>query len=172
MSARSALKTPDTTAERRNIGLVVFLGCLLLSGCVPTHASVCPDIRPVTDLFAVYEVVAIEKYRGGLTSQIQAEAFVGREIEMSADLFRMVETTITQPRYQIRCHTVPAEGEVSTDRWSNFYGYKIDRRHVEVLDVFGIDDTNPEYRFEVISHWELWRLHDGWLYRLRPRAGE
>jgi hypothetical protein len=156
-----------TVRDRFNRKLGLLLGCLLLSGCMSTHTSVCPHICPVTELFAVYEVVAIEKYRGGLTTQIQAEALVDKEVNISADLFRMADATITQPSYQIRCHSTPNEGEVSTDRWSNFYGYKIDRRHIEVLDVFGNDETYPEYRFEVISDRELWWLHDGWLYRLR-----
>jgi hypothetical protein len=169
MSANSAPNILDTNVARLTTGLIVLLASFLLSGCMSTHASACPQIRPLTDLFAVYEVVAVEKYRGGFTSQTQAESLIGTQVEISMALFRMVDETITQPRYQIRCHTVPAEGEVSTDRWSTFYGYGIDRHHVEVLDVSRNEGAYPEYLFEVISPQELWRLHDGWLYRLHPR---
>jgi hypothetical protein len=171
MSANSAPNILDTTSGRLNTGLIALLASFLLSGCMPTHASACPQIHPVTGLFAVYEVVAIEKYRGGLTSQIQAESLVGTEVEISTELFRMADVTITQPRYQIRCHTVLAEGEVSTDRWSDFYGYGMDRHYVEVLEVSENEGASLEYLFEVISPQELWRLHDGWLYRLHSRIG-
>jgi hypothetical protein len=152
-------------------GRVALLGLLALTGgCMSARANVCPDLRQVADLYAVYEVVAVEKYRGGLTSRVEAAAFVGQEVELSVELFRLGETTITQPRYEIRCHPVPVEGEVTTDRWSSFYGYGIERRHIEVLDVYATTETHPDYRFEVIGPRELWRLYDGWLYRLHARG--
>jgi hypothetical protein len=169
MSVSSASNIFDTNFARLTAELFVLVVSILLSGCMSTPASACPQIRPLSDLFAVYEVVAVEKYRGGLTSQTQAESLVGTEVEISMALFRMVDETITQPGYQIRCHTVPAEGEVSTDRWSNFYGYGMDRQYVEVLEVSENEGASLEYLFEVISPQELWRLHDGWLYRLRSR---
>ena len=171
MSANNAPNILDTNARRLTKGLIVLLASFLLSGCISTHASACPQIRPLTELFAVYEVFAVEKYRGGLTSQSQAESLVSTEVEISMALFSMVDETIAQPRYQIRCHTVPAEGEVSTDRWGNFYGYGVDRDYVEVLEVSRDEGAYPEHLFEVISPSELWRLHDGWLYRLRPLPG-
>ena len=171
MSASSEPNILNTTARRLTTGLIVLFAGFLLSSCMSTHASTCPQIRPLTDLFAVYKVVAVEKYRGGLTSQTQAESLVGTEVEISMALFRIVDETITQPKYQIRCHTVPAEGEASTDRWSNFYGYGIVRHHIEVLDVSGNEGAYPEYLFEVISPQELWWLLDGWLYRLRSPLG-
>jgi hypothetical protein len=169
MSVSSSPNILNTSFARLTTGLILLVVSLLLSGCMSTPASACPQIRPLSDLFAVYKVVAVEKYRGGLTSQTQAESLVGTEVEISMALFSMVDETITQPGYQIRCHTVPAEGEVSIDRWSDFYGYGMDRHYVEVLNVSGIEEDSLEYLFEVISPQELWRLHDGWLYRLRSR---
>ena len=174
MSAgRIALKFIDRSERALLLRRVALLWLfLLIGGCTSVHADVCPDLRPVADLYAVYEVVAVEKYRGGLTSREQAAAFVGREVELSAVLFRLGETTITPPWYEIRCHPVPREGEVTTDRWSNFYGHGTERRHIEVLDVFAADETYPGYRFEVIGPRELWRLYDGWLYRLHARVAD
>ena len=157
----------------QSLGYVALLGfSALIGGCMSAHANVCPDLRPVADLYAVYEFVAVEKYRGGLTSRVQAEASVGREVDLSEEFFRLGDTTITRPRYEIRCHPAPVEGEVTTDRWSSFYGYGTERRYVEVLEVFAADETHPGYRFEVIGPLELWRLYDGWLYRLHARVAD
>jgi len=152
-------------------GRVALLGLLALAGgCISAPAIVCPDLRQADDLYAVYEAVAVEKYRGGLTTRVEAAAFVGQEVQLSAELFRLGDTTITQPRYEIHCYRVPSEGEVSTDRWSSFFGYGVERRPIEVLEVYAPTDTHPQYRCEVVGPGELWRLYDGWLYRPRKQV--
>jgi hypothetical protein len=174
MSAgRSATELIDKAEVARSFRNFALLGLLILvSSCVSARPNVCPDIRGVTDLYAMYDIVAVEKYRGGLTSRDQAEALSSREVELSAEQIRMGETTISQPRYEIRCHPAPVEGEVTTDRWSSFYGYGTERPYIEVLDVFAANDMHPSFRFEVIGPQELWRLYDGWLYRLHARVAD
>ena len=168
MSAGRFPSTIGCQSERlQQLKYLAIVGVLaLVAGCGSAGAKRCPELRPIADLYAVYEVVDVEKYRGGLTTQEQAEALVGQEIELDAQRFSLGETTIEEPQYRLQCHPSPVEGEVSAGRWSNFYGYGIERQHVEVLEVIATHETEASYQLEVIGPRELWWLYDGWLYRM------
>ena len=144
----------------------------LPGGYASASNNLCADHHGLTEFYSLFEVAGVEKYRGGLTSRADAEAVIGQEMELSQGTFRLGHVTIEQPRYETRCHPLPEEGEVTRERGSVFYGYGTERRQIEILSVFAPNQTHPAYRFEVISPMELWRLYDGWLYRLHRRGAE
>jgi len=140
----------------------------LTGGCTTATADGCPQIRPVDDVFATYVYSSAERYRGGLTTEAQANAAIGETVTVSSDTFRLGDTEIEHPRYEIQCHPARLdEGEVPVDRWSVFYGRGMERDYVEVLSVFAGGETYPEFTFEIIDSQTLWRLYDGWLYVLK-----
>ena len=97
--------------------LAVLVLPFLAGSCTTATAVGCPEIRPVADVFATYVYVGVERYRGGLTTEAQANAMIGQSIDVSADVFRLGDTEIPQPRYEIECHPArPEEGEVPVDR--------------------------------------------------------
>ena len=171
MSAGRAfhIHEPANGWNRRWVGAIALLMAAPLAGCMTAAAPLCSDTRTIAQLQSHYEIVSVEKFRGGLTSREDAERGVGLEVAVLADLFRLGEVVIDRPVYNLHCYPVPTtEGEVDPHRWSNFYGFKTDRRFIEVLAVYESESSErPNYRFEVIGADELWRMFDGWLFRLR-----
>ena len=154
-------------------GHILLVWLLALPGGYASASNKpCTDLHGLAEFYSLFEVVSVEKYRGGLTSRTDAEAAIGQEMELSPGIFRLGHVTIEQPQYETHCHPKPAEGEVTQERGSVFYGYGIERRQIEIISVFVPKETHPAYRFELISRKELWRLYDGWLYRLQRREPE
>lgn len=154
--------------HRRSLRAPALLVALLHAGASASGQPVCSDTWTIEQLQGRYEIVGVEKFRGGLTSREEAERGIGLHVAVLADRFRLGDDAIDRPAYELACHPVAtAEGEIDPDRWSNFYGFRTDRRVIEVLEVHDPGGSdNPRYRFEVIGAGELWRTYDGWLFRL------
>ncbi len=155
--------------KRRGVGAVVGLAALLIGSRAASGTPACPGVSSFDELQSRYEIVKVEKFRGGLTSREVAEADIGLEVVILPSHFRFGDVIIERPAYERLCYPVPAgEGEVDPHRWSNFYGFRTERRFIEVLAVHEPDSSHgPRYRFEVIAPDELWRTYDGWLFTLR-----
>ena len=128
------------------------------------------------ELMGRYAVSSAEKYRGGLTTPVQAEARVGGEVVLTAEVFSIDGRESPQPRYSIECLEVShAEGEVPTGRermLGTFHGYGTERAVVWELTVETGDSGALLAAFEVVPSGdgvELWRLYDGWIYVLAAR---
>lgn len=134
----------------------------------------CADApAPAIDALAGnYVVRSAARYRGGLTSDGQAQAQVGHEVTLTPDAFRIGDTTSPSPRYAIACHDLAGEGEVpgaGQRLLGPFNGIGIERDVVWSLDVE--DGAGGDFlaSFEIVREGDriaLWRLHDGWVYVL------
>jgi hypothetical protein len=122
-----------------------------------------------------YQVIEVKRYAGGLTSKAQAVSHLGKEmVTLTKDAASVVgNERIKNPVYNISCHRRPETGEVLTpdQRYSDFFGYGINRKVISILEVKDpLDkDPTPYYEFEIIKAEDkiiLWFMEDGWLYTL------
>lgn len=171
MSAGNAfhLFDPARRWESRWFGAVALLVAVFVPSRFVSGAPSCPGTWTIGQLQSRYEIVSVEKFRGGLTSREEAEGAVGLEVAILANRFRLGEVVFDRPAYKLQCYPVATtEGEVDPYRWSNFYGFHTARRFIEVLAVYDSESSeNPRYRFEVIGPDELWRMYDGWLFSFK-----
>lgn len=147
---------------------VVFLA--LLAGRTSASEASCTD-KPLEHFFGTYSVEKVESYRGGLTSAEQAQRRIGETVFIDAERLASDFAAIENPRYIIACYPNAAtEGEVPTQRWSNFYGLAVDRDSIDVFMVYaeGDPENEPSYYFEIVEA-GLWELFDGWVYYLTPK---
>lgn len=143
-------------------------------------ASTCADASPLPmdGLMGTYTVASVDRYRGGLTTDETAQAWVGSPVVVTGALYRHQGKEIQSPDYELVCHDVAlAEGEVPTDAQrllSTFHGMRSDRSVVWELRVLDPASGEHEAGFEVLvdaGGVELWYLYDGWRMVLRPAAG-
>lgn len=154
----------ERTVKRNIVTLLVFM---LLGGCTGRSEATCAG-PTVESFFGVYEVENARQYRGGLTTEEQAKERIGGEVVLSETLVSSDFVVIEQPQYAVRCYPAePSEGEVPTQKWSNFYGLGPDRDSIDVLEVYAENDPKdePSYYFEIVDN-NLWELFDGWVYEL------
>lgn len=138
-----------------------------------TAGQRCADApAPAIDAIAgTYVVRSAARYRGGLTSEAEAQAQVGRDMRVTPAEFRIGTTASTSPRYAIACHDLAGEGEVPGPEQrllGPFNGIGVERDVVWTLDV---EDGAGALlaSFEIVRAGDgiaLWRLHDGWVYVL------
>lgn len=131
--------------------------------------------KDLSDYMGTYKVIAVKKYGGGLTSKAQAMQYMGKPMIMlsTARVTVSGNSSIKAPRYTIVCQPKPTEGEVVPRgaRYSDFYGFGMDRNVVSVLQVRDPADKDPTpyYEFELLRSGgknEIWYMDDGWLYEL------
>ncbi|WP_298448686.1 hypothetical protein [uncultured Marinobacter sp.] len=152
--------------------LLILITGLISSGCFAVSSTnsedSCPN-RSLDDLYASYVIYDVVRYRGGLTSEASAEARVGKNILVGQAAFKVRDITISDPLYEITCYPTTKEGNVDANRWSNFYGHGLDREHIKVLHIYtnGEKGEEPFINLEVVDD-ELWEMHDGWLYMMKP----
>lgn len=141
----------------------------------PAAASTCVGIRELSTYMGTYKVVAVKRYGGGITSRELATQHMGTSmISLStAHVSVSGNSPIKQPKYTIMCQPKPVEGEVVPPdaRYSNFYGFGMDRKFVSVLQVRdpADKDQTPYYEFELLhlgGKQEIWYMDDEWLYEL------
>lgn len=161
---------------------------LLLTTLIPVsiaHAgtdwpSACnPESAPaVGDFLGLYTTVSVDRYRGGLTTRVQAYARLHETVLIDPDVFRFGDYEFSPPRYEVSCHDLTSreEGQVPTSPerlLSTFWGVGPKRRAIWVLQASNAEGTE-EVHFEVapLGTSDLWFLHDGWLFVLtRDSAG-
>lgn len=147
--------------------LLVLAFTMLVSGCAEESRAECTQ-KPLESLLGAYDVKQASRYRGGLTTEETAQERVGSEVRIETNQMISEFASIEQPRYEVECYPmVEKEGEVTDQRFSNFYGVGLERDSINVLKVYaeGAPKGEPSYYFEIVND-ELWEFYDGWLYTL------
>ena len=123
----------------------------------------------VDQLFGTYKVVEYERYRGGLTTESNARERLGKTAVVEGKVFKVRKLVISDPSYKITCHEAATEGNVDENRFSNFYGFALERKSIDVLEVYSPKDAEgePSIALEIVNN-QLWELYDGWLYKMAP----
>lgn len=120
-------------------------------------------------LYGDYLVANAERYRGGLTSSVEALNKLNTLVVVKENEFSFWDgTTYEYPVYEIEDHPVSSgEGNVpsSAERFGSFYGYGHERDNIRTLNVYSKASNEPPFMFEVVED-ELWMFLDGWFYRL------
>jgi|SRR5690554_468927 len=151
---------------------VVFLLAVVSGGCFAVNLdeeNVTCSGRSLDDLYAVYVIYGVVKYGGGLTSESSAEARIGKNLLIEPDVFEVRDVSIPDPLYEFACYPLQREGEISANRWSNFYGFGLDREFIEVVHVYEEGDASGEAFLNLeVMNGELWEMHDGWIYMMKP----
>ena len=114
-----------------------------------------------------YRVESVSRYRGGLTTDAEAEAFVGQHVLLTPDRFQVRKVIVKNPSY--KAYTIPIdqkEGIIAPKDTSIFYGYKADRKEVKRIDVYsqtaGKPAPYPDDSFEDLGDGRLLEMYDGW----------
>ena len=138
----------------------------------------CADASPpsLDGVLGNYRVESVAKFRGGLTTQREADERVGGGAVVTRERFEIDGREVSAPKYSLQCHDVShVEGEVPAagERLlGTFYGFGLDRRVVWELTVEDALSREHVAAFEVVpgaEDIELWRMYDGWIYVLRRR---
>lgn len=136
----------------------------------------CTQTRSLASYMGTYQLVSVKKYAGGLTSQQQANKYIGHTMIVlsAAEATVKGNKTIEDPEYNFVCQAIPKEGDVvpRSDWNSYFYGFGVHRKVVRTLEVRALSSSTkgPYYKFELVSKkgkTEIWYMSDGWLYQLR-----
>ena len=131
--------------------------------------------QSLENVYGVYAVEEVERYRGGLTSQEEALSRIGALITVEDKKFLFWESlTCENPIYKVDVHNVLSdEGSIpgAADRHGNFYGYGVDREFVRTLLVSCQNSDGASYLFEVVEN-ELWLFLDGWFYKLEKAPSD
>jgi len=152
---------------------VNFRACLMLlaftlAGCTAQTEAACTG-HSIEEYLGVYTVSRVERFRGGLTEEGAAKDRLGDKVIVLKDQLSSKFYSNPQPRYEISCHAAKIEsGAVPSERWSNFYGLGLNRRSIDILEVYSPSDKDgePSYYFEIVDG-TLWELFDGWKYELQ-----
>jgi hypothetical protein len=132
----------------------------------------CPEGDHISPYLATYKITAIARYGGGLTTETTAKKTIGTGMILSKKLYSVRNFSIENPAYQLKCYQQPEEeGDVPlrSERWSDFYGFGMDRKIIKVLEVYHVkkDPKYPKFFLEIIDNSEIWRMSDGWLYTMK-----
>lgn len=134
-----------------------------------TSHSGCKNQNP-NELFSDYVIFDASRYGGGLTSESVAKGHIGETASIDRNRFKVRDLVISNPSYKVSCYSSSKEGEVNANRWSNFYGFGLDRKSIKVLHVYNPkeDASEPYVNLEVVNG-QLWEMYDGWLYKMKTR---
>lgn len=148
------------------IAMLLSLAQLFLVSGLASAETECIGLQ---EMWGEYEVTDVSRYRGGLTSEIEAKQRIGNNALVSEEIFFLWDkVSYEAPLYDAACHPILlVEGEVTVpwERKSDFYGIGMDRNVINVLKVALVSEEGPRYQFEVVDD-ELWYFFDGWFYRM------
>ena len=166
----------------RVIALLVPLCLLLVGGQVfgqrPIEVYTPPYEMPDKDLnplYGRYEIYEADRYRGGLTTEAEAQARVGQELIVTATLFRALRDRIENPTYTVWFYPLQPRHNVPprAHRWSSHY-YGLQGQAPgnefygdEVIKVYKPGGSGPWLNLEPIGTDELWVRSSGWYYKAR-----
>ena len=148
------------------VAIILILTKIFIFSGLSFADSECVDLK---EMWGRYDVVDVSRYRGGLTSEIEAKRRIGQHALISEDEFFIWDkANYKDPLYDAACHHITlVEGEVTVpwERRSDFYGIGMDRKVINVLKVTSVNEEGLRYQFEVVED-ELWYFSDGWFYRM------
>ena len=148
------------------------LGQRLVEEYTPPYEMPDKDLSP---LYGRYEIYEVDRYRGGLTTEAEAQARVGQELIVTATLFRGLGDRIENPRYSAWFYPLQPRYNVPerAHRWSShYYGFQgqapgHEFHGDEVIKVYKPGGGGPWLNLEPIGTNELWVRFDGWYYKAR-----
>lgn len=152
---------------------LIFILSLISAGCFAVDSnkgrSSCSE-NSLDSLYSRYEIFEVVKYGGGLTAESSAKGRLGEKVIVERDAFQVRDLVISNPSYELACYPLPNEGEVDANRWSNFYGFGLNRASIEVLHVYDEDDVTvePSVNLELVNG-QVWEMYDGWIYKMKPQ---
>ena len=133
-----------------------------------------PD-KDLNPLYGRYEIYEVDRYRGGITTEAEAQARVGQELVVTATLFRALGDRIENPRYSAWFYPLQPRYNVPkrAHRWSShYYGFQgqapgHEFYGDEVIEVYKPGSGGPWLNLEPIGTNELWVGFSGWYYKAR-----
>ena len=153
--------------------LAVLLVCSI--GCANSRSTTERPVNVAADsparILGTWTITKVQKYRGGLTSEQEANALVGKRMEVGRERFVFPGSDVQNPKYAFRrVDNRPEEGVVPSEQTSSFFGYRTDREFVDVVDVS--DAEGPYCSFELIETNVLLFPDDGWFYFATRESGK
>jgi hypothetical protein len=147
-----------------SISLILTL-LISISACASNNDAECSNIKPNT-YFGSYSVLSEEKYTASIRDIRKINTSRnGQHTTINADLFEHQDIKLDNPTYKVTCKDINnTEGEVTTNKHSNFYGYANDRKEIRLINIYDSNSGELEYSFEIVKN-ELWDLYDGWIYK-------
>jgi hypothetical protein len=151
-----------------------LIACLLFLCALSSLASVHARNNPAAPYLGIYEIYAVKKLEGGITSDAAINAWIGTQLTMSAGRFSVRNEKITKPVYRMERIPLPTgEGEVVSRDLTYFYGIGAERKVVCRILVFeGKNETEPLEQIEVLNNDRLVDIYDGraFFYKKRSNA--
>lgn len=122
-----------------------------------------------------YRIESVTRYRGGLTTEAQAKAFIGQHVSLATDRFQIRAVIVKNPVYKTYSIRIDQkEGSIVPNDTSVFYGFRDDRKDVRRVDVYsrtsGKLASYPDDTFEDLGDGRLLEMYDGWFIILRKQA--
>ncbi len=131
--------------------------------------------KDLTAVYGRYEIYEAVEYRASIvTTAAEVQARVGREMIVTAALFRALGDRIENPIYEwFYPYVDPSWGLVvdKSERWSSNYlsggGQPGGDEIIEVYEPDANGPLGPWVYLEIIGTNELWVGYDGWYYKTR-----
>jgi hypothetical protein len=155
--------------------------CLLLFTFISSNSyaekNSCPEGNNIAPYFGTYKVVDVAEF-GNLPTEATVKENIGKEMVLSKNLFHIgvVQVSISNPVYKLKCYKQTAEEEgnvpLRTERWSNFYGFGMDRKIIKVLEGYDVkkDVINPLTKIELIDFDEVWYMDGTRRYKMKKTS--
>ncbi|MEO9943789.1 hypothetical protein [Paraglaciecola sp.] len=146
---------------------LVFLLLFFVNGCTfaKEKAENCTGHK-IDHFLGKYQVTSVVRYRGGLTTEVQANSKLKSILIIDLNLFDMAGFAAYESKIDFRCVSNVSEGEVPVEKFSSFYGLRSDREVIELMKIAPQIEgaTGIPIQFEIVGE-ELWYLFDGWVYK-------
>ena len=121
--------------------------------------------QPIDNFFGDWCISSTERYRGGLTTESDAESKIGSKLTLSSELYRSFHRKIEFPILKLNSEKIEYTEGVVPEKNSLFYGVFPNRDKLDVIRVFEASDLeNPWTELEIISKESLFELYDGFVY--------
>lgn len=147
--------------------LFLSIAVLIPNACKADGNTPCSVEISLDRIYSDYIVFDVVRYGGGLTPESIIMEQIGKKVSIKKDYFNIRDLVIPNPKYEIKCYLPPMEGEVDANRWSDFYGFGIDRQSIDILEVYNPKDANRLSTYMEIVSGEIWELYDGWLFKMK-----
>lgn len=147
--------------------VIILTSLISISAYSSSNDTECDNIEPST-YFGNYSVSSEEKYTASIrdTRKINTSR-TGQHTTINIYLFEHQDIKLDNPIYKIICKDISdTEGEVTTNKHSNFYGYATNRKEIRIINIYDKNSGELEYSFEIVKD-KLWDLYDGWIYKYK-----
>lgn len=102
----------------------------------------------------------------------EAELMAGREVYIEPTRYREGEILFVDPYYEMTCYRTFVEGHVPGYKWSNEFGFGVDRDVIHVLRVYSsgnpTDPGLPDVTLEIVGG-DLWRYDNRQLFIIQQK---